>query len=65
LGEVAYTSKGWNGGGNLGFPIAADSNSMYGLKAGSVLIVGYTNAEGNLSEAYWDLNNPGWKTYTL
>lgn len=65
MGEVAFTGGRWAGGNNLGFAIEADSNLMYGLKVGNILIVGYTNGEGNLSEAFWDMANPGWKTYTL
>ncbi|KAF1978207.1 hypothetical protein BU23DRAFT_564462 [Bimuria novae-zelandiae CBS 107.79] len=66
LSEVAYIpGKGWNSGGNIGFPVLAGSETLYATFLNNVLIVGYTNDGGSLSEAYYDLNNPGWKTYVV
>ncbi|KAF1952165.1 hypothetical protein CC80DRAFT_508219 [Byssothecium circinans] len=66
LGEVAYIAgTGWNGGGNIGFPVQAGSAALYAKKVDSFLLVGYVNDAGNFAEAYYDLNNPGWKTYNL
>ncbi|KAF2678008.1 hypothetical protein K458DRAFT_423425 [Lentithecium fluviatile CBS 122367] len=66
LGEVAYIAgTGWNGGGNIGFPVQAGAEALYAKKVDNYLLVGYTNAAGNLAEAYYDLNNPGWKTYNF
>jgi hypothetical protein len=66
LGEVAYNS-GWNGGSDLNFAVADDSSLLYAIKAGNVLVVGYTNVNGNLSEAYIDLSITPlvWQTYEL
>jgi len=66
LGEVAYSGGRWNSGGGLGFPVQADSNVLYALKAGDILVVGYVNGEGGLSEAYYNISSSsGWKGYVL
>jgi hypothetical protein len=66
LGEVAYSGGRWNSGGGLGFPVQADSNVLYALKAGDILVVGYVSGEGSLSEAYYNISSSsGWKGYVL
>ena len=65
LGEVAWEGGKWNQGRDIGFPVLADSQVLYALRVGYVIIVGYTNPEGNLAEAYYSTADPVWKTYTL
>ncbi|KAF1995871.1 hypothetical protein P154DRAFT_538424 [Amniculicola lignicola CBS 123094] len=65
LGELAYFKGKWNNGADLGFPVLADSQALYALRVGFVIIVGYTNGQGDLAEAYYDTASPVWRTYTL
>ena len=57
----------WNGGTDLGIQIQPDSQLLYALYVKNTLIVGYTNPEGQLSEAYWDraASPLAWRTYVL
>jgi len=66
LGELAFINGAWAGGVDLKIKVLPDSALLYASKPGNVLIVGYTNTAGNLSEAFYDRGGSGvWQTYDL
>jgi hypothetical protein len=66
LGEVSFTGF-WDSGNDTKIPVAPESELLFALKLGQVLVVGYTDLRGQLSEAYYDIGIIGakWETYVV
>ncbi|KAF2015688.1 hypothetical protein BU24DRAFT_421994 [Aaosphaeria arxii CBS 175.79] len=65
LAELAFIKGQWKVGADIGFAVQPDSDALYALRVGTTIIVGYSNADGNLAEAYYSTGTPVWQTYTL